>query len=250
MALIHTLLLGIVEGLTEFIPVSSTAHLLIAEKILGMRQTVFLETLTVVIQSGAMLAAVLFFWKTVWNNLVLIPKLIVAFIPSAIAGLLFAHALHTLFSTPIIIALALILGGIIFLIMRPIDTITRPIESISYKEAFIIGLSQIVAIIPGISRSGATLIGGTYARIPREMIVSFSFLLAIPTIFGASVVELRHIPSLSIHQWELLAFGTIVSFVVAFFTMRTMLRLMTKKPLAWFGWYRIALGVLLILFLL
>ena len=256
--LIKTIMLGIVEGLTEFIPVSSTAHLLITERILHIAVTPFITVLTVVIQSGAMLAALIFFWKTVWKHLSLIPKVIVAFLPTVVVGLFAAQALSALFSASIVIALALIIGGIIFVILKPIDSTDRSIaaspkdsaKTITYKESFIIGLSQIFAIIPGVSRSGATLIGGTLAKIPRELIVSFSFILAIPTIFGASAIELRHLPALTHSEIGLIVVGTVVAFIVALATMRFMLRALTKKPLRVFGWYRILIGILFLILVL
>lgn len=252
--IIKTIVLGIVEGLTEFIPVSSTAHLLITERILHIAATPFITVLTVVIQSGAMLAAVIFFWKMVWKHLSLIPKVIVAFLPTVVVGLFAAHFLSTLFSASVVIALALIIGGVVFLILKPNDStdrnITDPATTLTYKESFLIGLSQIVAIIPGVSRSGATLIGGTLAKIPRELIVTFSFILAIPTIFGASAVELRHLPALTHGELGLIVLGTAVSFIVALCTMRFMLRALTKKPLKIFGWYRIVIGFIFLILVL
>lgn len=247
---ISAALLGIVEGVTEFFPVSSTAHLLIATRFLPLSPPSLRDVLVVAIQSGAMLAAVCFFWKTIWKSRSLIPKIIVSFIPTAIAGLLLAPLVHTLFSSPIISALALTGGGIVFLFLKPNDMPASPIEHITYREALIIGISQIGAIIPGVSRSGATLIGGSLFRIPRERIVSFSFLLAIPTIFGASAVELLHVPALTGNEWFLLSFGTLVAFLVSLSTIRWALTFLSKKPLAWFGWYRIVLGMLLLAFVI
>lgn len=246
---IKTIVLGIVEGLTEFFPVSSTAHLLIANKLLHMPDNALTDVLTIAIQSGAMLAAIFFFWKTVWRSLSLIPKLIVAFIPTAVVGLLLSGFVQSLLSASLFTALALILGGIVFLILKTNDELAPPLDTISYREAFSIGVSQILAIIPGVSRSGATLIGGSLANIPRERIVAFSFLLAIPTIFGATAVELWKAPSLQASEWFLIVVGTLIAFGVALCTMKWALRILSTKPLKWFGWYRIAIGILLILFL-
>lgn len=244
-------LLGLIEGLTEFIPVSSTAHLLITERLLGFPPSPFLTITTVVIQSGAMLAAIIFFWKTVFEHRILIPKVLVAFLPTVAIGLIASKFLDAIFASSIVIALALMIGGVIFLLIRTNDMPpTDSVATISYKDAFIIGCSQIFAIIPGVSRSGATLIGGTLAKIPREIIVSFSFILAIPTIFGASALELQHLPRFITAEVWLMIFGTLIAFITAFLTMRFMLHLLTKKPLSWFGWYRIAIGLIFLLFVI
>jgi undecaprenyl-diphosphatase len=244
-----TIVLGIVEGLTEFAPVSSTAHILISGKILGIQSSVFFEVFTIAIQSGAILAAVIYFWKTIWSNLSLIPKVIVGFIPTAIAGLLLHGVISKLFQSTWIIGVALIVGGVILILLKPIDK-EEKLKDITYKQAFIIGCAQILAFIPGVSRSGATLIGGTKLGISRGQIVAFSFLLGIPTILGASVVELGSIPNMSLPQWSLIALGAVVAFATALLTMKWFINLLTKKPLSWFGWYRIAVGIIVLIFIL
>lgn len=243
-----TIVLGIVEGLTEFAPVSSTAHILISGKILGIQSSVFFEVFTIAIQSGAILAAVIYFWKTIWSNLSLIPKVIVGFIPTAIAGLLLHGVISKLFQSTWIIGVALIVGGIILILLKPIDK-EEKLKDVTYKQAFIIGCAQILAFIPGVSRSGATLIGGTKLGISRGQIVAFSFLLGIPTILGASVVELGSIPNMSLPQWSLIALGAGVAFITALLTMKWFINLLTKKSLSWFGWYRIAVGIIVLIFI-
>ena len=243
---IKTIILGIVEGLTEFIPVSSTAHLLLAGKLITFPQTL-LEVLSISIQTGAILAAVWYFWNTVWSNLSLIPKVIVGFIPTAIAGVLLYPLIKPLLASTTVIALALIIGGIILLFIKPRDT-EDPVNTISYWQSFLIGLLQIFAFIPGVSRAGATLIGGTLLGIPRQVIVAFSFLIAIPTILGASVVELRNAPTLTTNEWFLVVLGSVVAFVVALTSIKFFIRFLTTKPLSYFGWYRIAIGILVLLF--
>ncbi len=245
MLILHTLILGIIEGLTEFIPVSSTAHLLIAGHFLGIPDQNFLEVLSISIQSGAIIAAVWCFWRVIWTNMELIPKVIVGFIPTGIAGILLYPLVKAALGSNLVIALALIVGGIGLLFIKPVDTV-GDIKTVTYRQAFMIGLMQIFAFIPGVSRAGATLIGGTIIRIPRALIVQFSFLLAIPTILGASVVELRHTPTLTTSEYHLIAFGTVISFVVAILTIKWFITLLTKKPLSYFGWYRIALGIIVL----
>lgn len=246
--ILHTLILGIVEGLTEFIPVSSTAHILLTGHILRMPQTVFLEALSICIQSGAILAAIFYFWSVVWKQKSLIWKVILGFIPTGIIGVALYPLIKTLLGSTAVIGVALIIGGVGLLLIKPVDD-ERTIAEVSYKQAFWIGLMQTLSFIPGISRAGATLIGGTLLRIPRATIVSFSFLLAIPTILGASVVEARHVTGITSSQWALIGFGTVVSFVVALCTIKFFIRLLTQKPLAWFGWYRICIGIIVLLLL-
>lgn len=247
--IIKSIILGLVEGLTEFIPVSSTAHMLLVEHLLGIAaDSNFWQTFTICIQSGSILAAVWFFWGTVWSNRSLIGKVIVGFIPTGIAGLLLYPLVKTFFASTVIIAIALIVGGVLLITLSPVEA-TERLEEVSYKEAFWIGVAQIFSIIPGMSRSGATLIGGTWLGIPRSAIVAFSFLLGIPTILGATVVQLRHVHGIVGHEWLLIAIGTVVAFLVAILTIKYFINLLTKKPLTWFGWYRIAIGIVTLILL-
>lgn len=246
--LVNSILLGIVEGLTEFIPVSSTAHIIIAAQSLGIGTSAFFAAFSIAIQTGAIIAALLFFWKQLWSDRSLIPKIIVAFIPTAIAGLLLHPFLSRLFSETAIIAWALIIGGVLLIVLKPIEDET-PLSTLSYKKAFLIGCAQVLAFIPGVSRSGATLIGGTALGVSRALIVPFSFLLGIPTIVGAGVVEVLTLPAISQEQWVLIGIGVITACITAFLTMQWFIRVLTKKPLSWFGWYRILLGIV-VLFLL
>jgi len=246
MEIIKTIILGIVEGLTEFIPVSSTAHLLIVEQLLGISSTaVFWQAFSICIQSGAILAAIWYFWDVVWSHRSLILKIIVGFIPTGIVGIALYPFIKDALGNNTIIGVALIVGGILLISLRPIkDGEKEKIETVTYKQAFLIGCAQVFSVIPGMSRSGSTLIGGTWLGIPRSTIVSFSFLLGIPTILGASVVEMRHVHGITHHEWELIVLGSVVAFIVALATIRFFINILTKKPLSWFGWYRIAIGVL------
>lgn len=249
MIILQTFILGIVEGLTEFIPISSTAHLLLTGRILGVTNDQFLETLSICIQSGAILAVVWFFWRLIMENKDLVWKVIIGFIPTALAGLfLYPLIQSVLFNNTRIIALALILGGIGLILVRPTDKPVTP-GQVSAKQAFWIGLMQIFSFIPGVSRIGATLIGGSLLKIPRFTIITFSFLLAVPTILGASFVEIRHTTSLTSPEWFLIIFGSIIAFVVALLTIKFFIRILTQKPLSWWGWYRIVVGLCILLFL-
>lgn len=244
----QTIILGIVEGLTEFIPVSSTAHLLLAGKLITLPQSL-LEVLSISIQAGAITASIVYFWKTVWNNLSLIPKVLLGFLPTALAGIFLYPYIKPLFASTNIIAYALILGGIALILIKPKDT-SKQIESISYKNAFLVGLMQIFSFIPGMSRAGSTLIGGTLIGIPKQTVVAFSFLLAIPTIFGASFIELiKTEVSLGFDEWKLIILGSIVAFIVALWSIRFFINFLNTKPLSYFGWYRILIGILVLLFI-
>ncbi len=245
MLVLYTIILAIIEGLTEFIPVSSTAHLLLAGHALGIADKEFLQVLSISIQSGAILASIWYFWNTIWSNMHLIGKVIIGFVPTGIAGILLYPIVKEALGNNMVIALALIAGGIGLLLITPVDTETD-IKAVTVKQAFLIGLAQIFAFIPGMSRAGATLIGGTLLGIPRATIVQFSFLLAIPTIIGASVIELRNAPALTVDSYQLIALGTVVSFIVALLTIRWFIAFLTKKPLSYFGWYRIGLGLIVL----
>lgn len=244
----HAILLGIIEGLTEFLPVSSTAHLLLAGNALGVSQGAFLEAFSIAIQSGAILAAVIYFWKDIWTSRSLWWKVGLAFVPTAIAGVLLYPIIKPLFASYEVMAIALIVGGVALLFITPRDD-GRTVASVSAREALLIGTMQIASFVPGVSRAGATLIGGSLARMSRSVIVPFSFLLAIPTIVGAGVVEARHVTGLSDSQWLLIALGGLVAFATALLTIRFFLSLLTKKPLSWLGWYRIALGAIVLIFI-
>lgn len=246
--LIQTIILGIIEGLTEFVPVSSTAHLLLTEHLFGITPSSFWQAFSICIQSGAILAAVLYFWSTVWSHRSLILKIIVGFIPTGIVGVLLYPLIKGFLESNTLIAIALIIGGVLLITLSPVEA-TEQIEHVSYKQAFWIGVAQIFSVIPGVSRSGATLIGGTWLGIPRSAIVSFSFLLGIPTILGASVVEMHHITGITFGQWGLIVLGSFVAFMVALLTIKFFISILTNKPLAWFGWYRIAIGVVALLLL-
>lgn len=243
-----SILFGIVEGLTEFIPISSTAHILLTARYLELTPTPFFTAFTVCIQSGAILAGIIYFWKTLWTNKTLIPKILLALIPTIVIGLLFHNTITGLFSNVAIIGWALIIGGILLILLQPNDA-PEIAHTLSYKHAFLIGLSQVFSFIPGVSRAGATLIGGTLLGIPRSQIVPFSFLLGIPTIIGASIVEIKTFPSFEPYEWRFIAIGILVSGIIAYLTIGFFVTLLTKKPLSWFGWYRIVIGIIALLFL-
>ncbi len=254
---IQTLILGMVEGLTEFLPISSTAHLLIAGDILKISQTEFFKTFVIAVQLGAILAVVFMYWRKILGNINIAKKVLMAFIPTAIIGfLLYKIIKNFLFENFTTIAWALIVGGIIILIFEFLENKKRETESeinlenISYKKSFIIGLIQALAVIPGVSRSGATIIGGMALGVSRKSIVEFSFLLAIPTIFAATGYDIISSPiELSSQNTTTLLLGSFFSFVFAWLSIKFLIKFIQKNSFKIFGYYRIVLGACILLFL-
>ncbi len=252
--------LGIVEGLTEFIPVSSTGHLLVAERLLGLSDS--WEAFTVVIQLGAILAVVVVYFQTFWQALIQLPTsadarrfalgIIVALIPSVIAGLalkkfLDAVLLNPTFAMPFI-AVCWIVGGIVILALERVAPKPRWFEGdkLPVSKAFQIGCCQVLSIIPGVSRSGATILGGEMLGVERKAATLFTFYLAVPTMLGASILELHHVgAALSGAQVTNIAVGFVVSFAVAYVVIRQFLVIVGRYGLSPFGWYRIAAGLAL-----
>lgn len=259
--LLLAVLLGIVEGLTEFLPVSSTAHLLLFEDLLGFRPKG--EVFPIVIQFGAILSVVVIYWRTFWDALVGLPRyprarhfalsVIVAFLPAAVAG----AALHgfikrVLFSpeiAPTVIAVTLILGGIVILACERIAPKPRHFDSdaLPLWKAFQIGLCQVLAIIPGVSRSGATILGGELLGVDRKAAAAFTFYLAVPTMLGATVLDVyKNRDVLTADAGLEIAVGFVVSFIVAYGVVKTFIGFVGRYGLKPFGWYRIGLGALIL----
>lgn len=243
-------ILGMIEGVTEFLPVSSTAHLLITEKLLGISGS-FALTFAIFVQGASVLAIIALYFKKVLSNLSLIPKIIVGFLPTAIVGALFYDFIKGyLLESMAIIASSLFFGGVLMIL---IDKKNNPegieIEKISYKDSFVLGLSQVFALIPGMSRSGSTIIGGRLAGLPRRLIIEFSFLLAIPTILGATVFDIsKNAYTMTQSEVNILLVGAIVSFVVSLLVAKWLLAYLSKNSFSIFGWYRILLAVFIIIF--
>jgi undecaprenyl-diphosphatase len=251
--------LGIIEGLTEFLPVSSTGHLLLTEHLLALSKENW-EAFTVVIQFGAILAVVAVYWKKFWNVLITLPRVrasqqfvlnvVVAFLPSAIIGLALikyinAYLLQPGFALPVI-AVTWITGGIIILLFERIAPKPRfhDADRLPLIKALQIGLFQVISIIPGISRSGATILGAELIGVERKAAAAFTFYLAVPTMLGASALELykKH-DQLAQSDLANIALGFVVSFAVAYIVVRTFIAFVGRFGLKPFAWYRIALGL-------
>lgn len=257
MNFLEILILGIVEGFTEFLPVSSTAHLLITGEFLKIENTEFFKTFVIAIQVGAIFAVLFVYTKRVLENINIAKKIAVAFVPTAIIGLLLYKIIKNILleSLPTI-AWALIIGGVIILLFEYFkgDKIqsddNQKLEDISYTKSFWLGLVQALAVVPGVSRSGATIIGGMLSGVSRKNIVEFSFLLAVPTIAGASLFELKN-TSVIFDKSEIwaLALGLLFSFIFAIISIRFFLRFIKNNSFKIFGWYRIIIGAIVLIFL-
>jgi len=260
--IVNSVLLGIVEGLTEFLPVSSTAHLLVGENALGLNKDQW-EVFTVVIQFGAVLSVVAVYWRKFWDVLVGLPSrpqarrfvlnVVVAFLPSAVLGVALIKVINGFLLDPQralpVIAAAWIIGGIIILLFERIAPAPRYLDGddLPLSKAFQIGLCQCLALLPGVSRSGATILGGELLGVERKAAAAFTFYLAVPTMLGASVFELyKHREALTGANMQIIAIGFVVSFIVAWIVVKTFIAFVGRFGLKPFGWYRIAAGIALI----
>lgn len=251
MNFLHSIILGIVEGLTEFLPISSTAHLDLARQLLGLGSGDFIKTFEVAIQLGAIMSVVVLYWRRLTTGLTdNLKKLLVAFLPTGVLGLIFYQIIKTYwFGNNLIMALALILGGVaIWLLDRaPDHKQENSLQVITYRQAFIIGLCQSLAMIPGVSRSAATIMGGLSLGISRATIVEFSFLLAIPTMLAATGLDLfKTAGAFSFNEFGLLTVGFLISFVVALGAIKFFLSYIQKHDFKLFAAYRIIIGLIIL----
>jgi undecaprenyl-diphosphatase len=248
MNLFQSIILAIIEGITEYLPISSTGHMILASSFMGIASDPFVKFFTVAIQLGAILAVVVLYFKRFFRSLDFYFKLLAAFIPSAIFGVLFSDAIDALLESPLGVAIALLLGGIILLFVD--KWFNRPgiddSDEIDYARAIKIGLFQCIAMVPGVSRSGATIIGGMTQGLSRKAAAEFSFFLAVPTMFAATAKKAYDFYKdgfvLNNEQIKLLAIGNVVAFVVALLAIKFFIDFLTKNGFRVFGWYRIIVG--------
>jgi undecaprenyl-diphosphatase len=251
MTLLQSIILGTVEGLTEFLPISSTGHMILVSHFLHIIDSATLTTFEIVVQFGAILAVVVSYYKKLFK-MEMIKKLIIAFIPTGIAGVVIFPYIKHLLDKPILVAVMLLIGGIVILVIekrytKNIQEGSVSVTDISYKNALLLGLFQALAIIPGVSRSGAVIVGGLTQKIQRKALVEFSFLLAVPTMTLAAIYTvIKKYNELTSASLSPIIIGTIVSFIVAFAVIRLALSYIRKHSFAVFGWYRIVIGVILI----
>jgi len=255
MEILTAIILGIVEGITEFLPVSSTGHLILATELLGYdarRWAVF----NIAIQPGAILAIVVLYWRTFWavgsglltwqpNSVAFVRNLLIAFVPAVILGLAFGDQIDALLENAVVVAWALIVGGVGILVVERLAKTGNVfgISGVSVAQSTKIGLVQCLAMVPGVSRSGATIMGAMALGIDRRTAADFSFFLAIPTLTGATVLQLyKHRDAITAGDLQLIAVGAVVSFVVAIAVVKAFMAVVTRYGFAPFAWYRIAAG--------
>lgn len=250
---LQAIILAIIEGITEFLPVSSTGHMIIASSFFGIAHDDFTKLFTIVIQLGAILSVVILYFKRFFQSLDFYFKLLVAFIPAVVLGLLLSDFIDGLLENPVTVAVSLLIGGFILL---KVDewfnhTTTESEKEITYGQAFKIGLFQCLAMIPGVSRSGASIVGGMSQKLSRTSAAEFSFFLAVPTMLGATVKKCYDYYKdgfvLSDDQINYLIIGNIVAFIVALLAIKTFIGFLTKNGFKVFGYYRILAGIVLLI---
>lgn len=251
----QAIVIGIVEGLTEFLPISSTGHMIIAEKLLHLQETDFIKVFTVAIQLGAILAVVVLYWKkffdfSKWQFYV---KLVVAVIPALILGFLFSKKIDVMLDSALTVAITMLAGGIILLFIDKM--FKRPLvdseEKISFGKAFIIGIWQCIAMVPGVSRSAASIIGGMQQRLTRSEAAEFSFFLAVPTMLAATGYKLLKYYTerggFTSGEYTQLAVGNIVAFIVAMIAIKFFISFLKKYGFRVWGIYRTIVGTILLI---
>ena len=273
MDLISTIVIAIVEGLTEFLPVSSTGHMIIAQNILGVESTEFVKAFTFIIQFGAILSVVVLYWKRFFKlNKTPIPegsnalkkflhvydfywKLLVAFIPAEVLGLLFSDAIDAMLERVEVVAVTLVIGGVFMLYCDKLFNKGSENTKLTERRAFMVGLYQCISMIPGVSRSMATIVGGMSQRLTRKAAAEFSFFLAVPTMFAATLYKMYKLLKdggieMITDNMTTLIVGNVVAFIVAMLAIKFFIAYVTKYGFKAFGWYRIIVGGLILIWLL
>lgn len=258
MNLIQAIILGIIEGLTEFLPVSSTGHLIIGASLLGLdAKDPFVQLFIVVIQLGTILSVVVLYFKRFFKSINFYYKLFVAFIPAAILGVIFNKQIEAVLGSVTIVAIMLIIGGIFLLFVEKLfkNPKINDADNLPYATAFKIGIWQCIAMIPGVSRSAASIIGGMQQKLTKTAAAEFSFFLAVPTMFGATAkkmydfyTETNH--QLSSHELQMLGVGNLVGFIVAIVAIKSFINYVSKNGFQVFGVYRIIVGVIILAMIL
>lgn len=255
MDLVQALILSIIEGITEFLPISSTGHLILATNILGIEQTEFVKTFEIIIQLGAILAVVVLFWSKITSGFKLWKNIMAAFIPTAAAGLVFYKIIKEYFFENILIVIAaLLVGGILLIIIEKLLENKKhsvdSIEKLTLKQSFLIGVAQAFSIVPGTSRAASTIIGGLLVGTSRKVAVEFSFLLAIPTMMAATGLDLiKSNLVFSTYELFILAAGFLGAFMTALVVVKWFIKYVQTNNFFWFGVYRILLALIFLLFI-
>ena len=245
----QAIIIAIIEGITEFLPVSSTGHMILASSYFGIEHDEFTKLFTIVIQLGAILSVVVLYFKRFFQTLDFYFKLLVAFIPAVVLGLLFSKKIDALLESPLTVAISLLIGGIILL--KVDDWFNNSEETeVTYLKAFKIGLFQCLAMVPGVSRSGASIVGGMSQKLSRTSAAEFSFFLAVPTMLGATAKKCYDYYKdgyvLSHDQINFLIIGNVIAFIVALLAIKTFIGFLSKHGFKIFGYYRIIAGIILL----
>lgn len=251
MTYLEAFIIAVVEGITEFLPVSSTGHMIITEKLLGIESTEFTRAFVVNIQFGAILSVIVLYWKRFFQSFDFYLKLAVACTPLIIAFLL-ENFIDRMLESVLIVAVSLFVGGFFLIFVDSwLDKPENEKNQLTHKKSFIIGLFQIIAVIPGVSRSAATIIGGMTQKLSRKTAAEFSFFLAVPTMFAASVYKLtKNTGLITTDNLPILIFGNVVAFIVALIAIKSFIAFLTRHGFKAFGYYRIILGATLLAMIL
>lgn len=257
--LFHVIILAIIEGITEFLPVSSTGHMILASSVMGIAQDRFIQLFEIVVQLGAILSVVVYYRKKFFplNKWNFYGKLIVAVVPALVLGAIFSKKIHVLLGMPIVTSISLLVGGIILLFIDKLfkNPTTTNVDDVTYKQGFFIGVWQCLAMIPGTSRSASSIVGGMQQKLSREAAAEFSFFLAVPTMCAATGKDLldaykdpeMHSIITSSHSWFLIGLGFVIAFIVALLAIKFFIGYVQKHGFKLFGWYRIIVGGIFLL---
>ena len=255
MSVWHAIILAIIEGITEFLPVSSTGHMIIGSSFMGIASSEYVKMFTVAIQFGAILSVLVLYWKRFMQSVDFYIKLCIAFLPAAFFGLLLDDYIDALLDNPWVVAINLILGGIFLVFVDRIFAENEELQvdqSISKRKALFIGFFQVIAMIPGVSRSAATIVGGLTQKLNRKNAAEFSFFLAVPTMLvatGYKMLKYQLDVGFSMGDVKMLLLGNVLAFVVALLAIKGFIGFLTKYGFKFFGYYRIIVGLVLIIVL-
>lgn len=251
MTYLQAFIIAVVEGITEFLPISSTGHMIITEKLLGMESNDFTKAFVINIQFGAILSVIVLYWKRFFQSFDFYLKLAVACTPLIIAFLL-ENLIDQMLESVLIVSISLFIGGFFLIFVDQwLDRPENEKTPLTFRKALVIGLFQIIAVIPGVSRSAATIIGGMSQKLSRKVAAEFSFFLAVPTMFAASAYKLaKNYEVINIDNIPILLFGNVVAFIVALIAIKSFIAFLTKHGFKAFGYYRIILGAVLLILIL
>jgi undecaprenyl-diphosphatase len=252
MTLIQVIILAIIEGITEFLPISSTGHMIIAAHYMNIENQTLLKSFEVIIQFGAILSVVILYKKKFLStDLSFYKKLIFAFIPTGIIGFILKNKIESWLGSVQIVAWALIVGGVVLIacdyIFKPQNQ-TKKIDDLNLKQSAALGFFQSLALIPGVSRSGATIVGGLFMKLSKKEAAEFSFFLAVPTMAAATLYKsIKIIPTINMQEFGLITIGSLVAFLVAYVAIKTFIHIVGKYGFLYFGVYRIVLGAIILI---